>query len=143
MPSTSSGRIAKTSRSKKLTPHNKNHRWESFSSKISKLHSLDPLRKIRRHDLDTEDLDATTSYLRNGLERWADTNISRSFTSFKREVSPLCDSLAQILHFEQKIMDILATYLERQEREALEPYLDLLIAFAHDLGVRFEKSTLR
>ncbi|KAJ9157556.1 Small subunit processome component 20 [Pleurostoma richardsiae] len=139
MASKSSGRVIKPRKPKNLTPHQRNHRWESFSTKISKLHSLDPLRKVRRHDLDAEDLSATTSYFRNGLEKWADLNISKPFTSFRREVSPLCETLAQILHFERKIMDLLATYISMQDKEALEPLLDLLTAFAHDLGVRFEK----
>lgn len=134
-----SGRIAKVRKSKNTTPHQKNHRWESFSTKISKLNSLDPLRKVRRHDLDDEDLSATTSYFRNGVTKWADLNISKPFTDFKREVSPLCETLPQIILFQDKIMDLLATYISAQEKEALEPLLDLLTAFSHDLGAKFEK----
>ncbi|KXX80806.1 Small subunit processome component 20 [Madurella mycetomatis] len=139
MPSASSGRIVKTQRGSKKTPHQKNHRWESFSTKISKLHSLDPLRKVRRHDLEAEDLSATTSYLRNGLNKWAELNISRPYMAFKREINPLTESLAQILYHEDRIMDLLAEYISRHDKEALEPLLDLVTAFAHDLGVRFEK----
>lgn len=36
-------------------------------------------------------------------------------------------------------MDLLATYISAQETEALEPLLDLLTAFAHDLGLKFER----
>lgn len=147
MPSKTAGRIAKAQRTKKAPgqQHQKNHRWESFSSKIAQLHSLDPLHKVRRHDLEADaagDLSATTSYFRNGLERWTDLNLSRGFTAFRRAVSPLCDSLAQILHFEDRIMDHLAKSIQESQgqddgREALEPLLDLLTAFAHDLGSRF------
>ncbi|KAI3330864.1 armadillo-type protein [Ustulina deusta] len=140
MRSSQSGRVFKSRKSKPGgTPHQKNHRWESFSTKISKLHSLDPLRRVRRHDLDAEDLEATTSYLRNGLEKWAELNLSKGFTSFKRELQPLCDSLPQILHFEGRIMDLLEKYIAMQDLESLEPLFDLLTAFAHDLGTRFEK----
>ncbi|KAL8356670.1 hypothetical protein RB601_001802 [Gaeumannomyces tritici] len=139
MPATKSGRIVKARRGTNLTAHQKQHRWESFTTKISKLHSLDPLRKVRRHDLETEDLSATTSYLRAGVEKWTDLNISKPFTNFKREILPLCDSLAQILHFETKIMGMFVSYISQHEKEALEPLLDLLTAFAHDLGVRFER----
>ncbi|KAI1426596.1 armadillo-type protein [Xylaria sp. FL1777] len=140
MPSVQSGRVFKSRKGKTGgTPHQKNHRWESFSNKISKLHSLDPLRRVRRHDLDAEDLEATTSYLRNGLEKWAELNLSKGFTSFKRELQPLCDSLPQILHFEGRIMDLLEKYISLQDLESLEPLFDLLTAFAHDLGTRFEK----
>lgn len=140
MPAIHSGRVFKSRKGKTAgTPHQKNHRWESFTNKISKLHSLDPLRRVRRHDLDAEDLEATTSYLRNGLEKWAELNLSKGFTLFKRELQPLCDSLPQILHFEGRIMDLLEKYISTQDLESLEPLLDLLTAFAHDLGTRFEK----
>ncbi|CAK7226558.1 U3 snoRNP protein [Sporothrix curviconia] len=147
MPSKTAGRIAKSQRTKKAPgqQHQKNHRWESFSSKIAQLHSLDPLHKVRRHDLEGDaanDLSATTSYFRNGIERWTDLNLSRVFTAFRRKVTPLCDSLAQILHFEDRIMDELEqavrdTQNQDDGRESLEPLLDLLTAFAHDLGSRF------
>lgn len=139
MPSTSSGRITKPRKGKFSTPHQKNHRWESFTTKVSKLHSLDPLRKVRRHDLDAEDLESTTSYFRNGLDRWGELNISKGFSDLKRQVLPLSESLPQILHFEEKIFGYLAESLEKQEKEALEPQLELLTAFAHDIGTRFEK----
>lgn len=139
MPSASSGRILKARRGDKKTPHQKNHRWESFTSKIAKLHSLDPLRKVRRHDLDAEDLSAATSYLRNGIDRWGELNLSKTFTACKRQITPLTDTLPQILHHQDRIMDLLADHIARHEKEAIEPLLDLLTAFAHDLGIRFER----
>jgi U3 small nucleolar RNA-associated protein 20 len=139
MPSATSGRIVKTQRGSKKTRHQKNHRWESFSNKISKLKALDPLRRVRRHDLDAEDLSVTTSYLRNGLDKWAELNLSRPYMAFKREINALTESLAQILYHEDRIMDLLVEYIARHEKEALEPLLDLVAAFARDLGIRFEK----
>lgn len=140
MQAPSSSRVSRSQKHKKhSTPHQKNHRWESFSTKISKLNSLDPLRKVRRHDIEDEDLSATTSYLRDGVVKWSGLNISKSFTDFKREIMPLCETLPQILHFQDKIMDLLARYISAQDREALEPLLDLLTAFAHDLGIKFEQ----
>lgn len=139
MPATSSGRIVKTRKGKKGTAHQKHHRWESFTSKISKLSSLDPLRRVRRHDIDPEDISTSTSYLKAGLEKWQELNVSENFIIFLHEILPLCDSLPQILHFEEKIMEILVTNIEKKERESLEPLLELLTDFAHDLGTRFEK----
>jgi U3 small nucleolar RNA-associated protein 20 len=134
-----SGRITKARKNKYSTPHRKNHRWQSFTDKIAQLHSLDPLRKVRRHDLDAEDLSSTTSYFRTALQKWNDLNISKSFVHFKREILPLSESLPQIVHFQERIMGLLENHISKQEKEALEPLLDLLVAFAHDLGVRFEK----
>jgi U3 small nucleolar RNA-associated protein 20 len=139
MPATSSGRIIKTRKGKKGTAHQKNHRWESFTTKISKLNSLDPLRRVRRHDIEAEDISTNTSYLKAGLEKWQELNMSEQYITFSHEVLPLCDSLPQILHFEEKIMGILVTYIEKKERESLEPLLESLTDFAHDLGPRFEK----
>lgn len=138
MPPKNTGRIVKA-RKHHSTPHQKNHRWESFTTKIAKFHSLQPLRKVRRHDLETEDLSATTSYFQNGLQKWSELNISKGFGSFKRDVWSISESLPQILHHEQRIMESLARHIAMQETEALEPLLDLLTALAHDLGVRFEK----
>ncbi|PHH70864.1 hypothetical protein CDD82_6877 [Ophiocordyceps australis] len=139
MPSKSSGRIAKVRNVKNATPHNKNHRWESFSTKITKFSSLQPLRRVRRHDLESEDVSTTTSYLQNGLAKWSELNISLQFCAFKRQLLPMSESLPQILHFEHGIMDLLAQHISLQDKNSLEPLLDLLTAFAHDLGVRFEK----
>lgn len=143
MPSTSSGRIVKTSNGKRGTAHQKNHRWESFTAKVAKLSSLDPLRRVRRHDLDSEDLSTSTSYFKSGLEKWQDLNISADFVDFLQEATPLSDSLPQILHFEDKIIDLLISYLEKNERESMEPLLELLTDFAHDLGTRFERHYAR
>ncbi|KAM0203736.1 hypothetical protein ACHAPQ_001164 [Fusarium lateritium] len=139
MPANSSGRITKARKNKNFTPHQKNHRWESFTTKISKFNSLQPLRKVRRHDLDNEDLSTSTSYFQTGLQKWGELNVSKPFSTFKTRTWPLCESLPQLLHFEQRIMDLLADFIAGQDKEALEPLLDLLTAFSHDLGVRFEK----
>lgn len=143
MPSKSSGRIEKVRKNKFSTPHQKNHRWESFSTKISKFSSLQPLRKVRRHDLEIEDLSAATSYFQNGLQRWGELNISKPFSFFKRDVLPLSESLPQLLHFQDKIFTRLSECISLQDKDALEPLLDLMTAFAHDLGVRFEKYYLQ
>lgn len=140
MPVSGSGRIVKTRQGKKGgTQHQKNHRWESFTTKIAKLNSLDPIRRVRRHDAgDSPTATSDFSYFRAGLEKWQELNLSAAFISFTQDVQPLCDSLAQVIHFEKKIMDLLAMYMEKRERESLEPLLELMTDFAHDLGVRFE-----
>jgi len=65
--------------------------------------------------------------------------MSEGFNTFTREVLPMSDSLPQIIHFEDKIMENFVTYMEKKERESMEPLLELITDFAHDLGPRFEK----
>ena len=139
MPITSPGRIIRTRKVKTGTPHQKNHRWESFATKISKLNSLDPIRRVRRHDIDIEDLSTSTSYFKSGLEKWQELNVSGGFVAFLQEVMPMCDSLPQIIHFEDRIIGILFDSIDKKERESLQPLLELLTYFAHDLGTRFER----
>ncbi|PFH57091.1 hypothetical protein XA68_15518 [Ophiocordyceps unilateralis] len=139
MPSKPAGRIVKVRKTKPDSGHTKKHRWESFSTKIARLNSLQHLRKVRRHDLETEDLSTSTSYFLTSLQKWSELNLSNPFCSFKQEVLPLSQSLPQILHFEDEIIQLLAKYISLHDKEALEPLLDLLAALAHDLGLRFEK----
>jgi U3 small nucleolar RNA-associated protein 20 len=40
-------------------------------------------------------------------------------------------------------MDLLVKYLQKKERESIEPLLQLITDFAHDLGTRFEKHYAR
>ncbi|KAL9119519.1 MAG: hypothetical protein Q9187_003929 [Circinaria calcarea] len=120
----------------------KKHRFESFNQRIAKL-KIDPVRRARRQDVERDNLSSTASFFKAGLASWGDLNLSENFTAFIQEVEPLCDSLAQILHYQQRIMDILVKYIERADVLSLEPLLSLLGHLAHDLGTRFETHFLR
>ncbi|MCJ1473409.1 U3 snoRNP protein [Lambiella insularis] len=122
---------------KRGTDSSKKHRFESFNQRIAKL-NIDPIRRVRRQDVDQDDVSTTTSYLKSGLAYWKDINMSENFTAFVREVEPLCDSLPQILHSHQKIVDILSRYLEMKDALSLEALLSLTSHFAHDMGTKFE-----
>ena len=115
------------------------HRFESFNQRIAKL-KIDPVRRGKRQDVDSE---STSSFFKTGLEHWRETNLSESFTSFVREVDPLCNSLAQLLHYEERVIDTLVKYIERHDALSLEPLLSLMSHLAHDLGQRFERHFAR
>ncbi|KAK8178639.1 U3 snoRNP protein Utp20 [Phyllosticta citribraziliensis] len=125
-------------RKKGGTESSRQHYYESFSQRIAKL-SIDPVRRTTRRHFDEEDLSASTSYLKNSFEEWKDLNLSQSFQNFSRELSPFCESLPQILHHEDRIMDLLFAYIEKEDELSLEPLLSLVSHFAHDLGARFER----
>lgn len=139
--------MAATSSGKKDTPIKKlkggtlslrKHRFESFAQRIAKL-NIDPIRRARRIDVEQDDVSTTSSFFKAGLDRWKDLNLSENFTNFVRVAEPLCDSLPQILHYDQDIVDLLITHIEKQDVQSLEPLLSLLSNFAHDLGIKFEK----
>lgn len=114
----------------------KKYRFESFNQRIAKL-KIDPIRRARI-ELESIDGASAASYLQAGLDHWRDLNLSENFSNFLREAQPLCQSLPQILHYQQDIKLILVKYIQKHDQLSLEPLLDLMGRFAHDLGVRFE-----
>jgi U3 small nucleolar RNA-associated protein 20 len=114
------------------------HRFESFSLRIAKL-KIEPVRRGRSTIVDDAELDAAFSYFKDSLVEWRDLNTSEAFTTFARQVAPLCESLPQVLHHNDRILELLVQYLEKGDAWSAEPLLSLLAHFAHDLGVRFEK----
>ncbi len=66
-------------------------------------------------------------------------NLSENFSSFARQAGPLCETLVQILHHEDMLMELLAEYIGKRDAVSLEPLLDLLASFVQDLAQRFEK----
>ena len=136
------GRTAKSSNSivkvkKNSTAPNKRHHFESFSQRVATL-NIDPIRRTRRHDRDETDPATTNSYFKTSLEKWQDLNLSEIFTGFVRNVRPLCESLPQILHHQDRIVDLLVQNLEKKDALSLEPLLSLVAGLAYDLGTRFE-----
>lgn len=123
---------------KHTTPTTKKYRFQTFNDRISKL-NINPIRQVRRQDVEKEDIDAKTSHFNNALAKWRDLNLSDNFQSFVLEIEPLSDSLPQILHYQQRIVDGLVKYLEKNDGLSLEPLLDLVAQLAHDLGARFER----
>ncbi|OAG11326.1 uncharacterized protein CC84DRAFT_1106724 [Paraphaeosphaeria sporulosa] len=129
-------RIAK--RVKGGTKSNKNHTFESFAQRIARL-KIEPVRRGRSTIIDDAELDATFSYFKDALVEWRDINLSEIFSIFARRVAPLCDSLPQVLHHDERIFELLIENIEKGDKNSEEPLLKLLANFAHDLGVRFEK----
>lgn len=119
------------------TTSTRKHRFESFNQRIAKL-EIDPIRRRRRNEVGESDLEESSSYFRASLDRWRDLNLSENFTAFTREVEPVCSSLPQLLHNNQRVFDTLVSYIEKRDALSLGPLLGLLSSFAHDLGVRFE-----
>ncbi|KAI5306435.1 hypothetical protein KEM56_000935 [Ascosphaera pollenicola] len=122
---------------KKGTATTKSHRFEPFSQRVVKL-KIDPIHRARRTPQDGDGAD-TTSHFRTSLEHWIDMNLSENFTRFAGAVNPLCESLPQILHYEDRIMGLLVEYIEKRDELCMEPLLDLVAQFARDLGQRFER----
>jgi U3 small nucleolar RNA-associated protein 20 len=141
MQSTSKGKVpryAKKVKTKGGTATTRKHHFESFSNRIAKL-KIDPVHRSRRLHFDEEDLSARTSHFRTSLQEWEERNLSENFGLFVSEINRLADSLPSILHHEDRIIEVLVTYLDKQDALSLEPLLDLTRHLAHDLGRRFHE----
>lgn len=141
MAAMSRGPVAKLRAPKKPkggTPSSRRHHFESFSQRIAKL-KIEPVRRGRGAILDDAELDSTFSYFRDAFVEWRDLNVSETFTKFARQVAPLCDSLPQVLHHSERILDLLVEYIEKGDKHSEEPLLSLMAHFSHDLGVQFEQ----
>lgn len=123
---------------RRLTQTTRNHRFQSFSERVAKL-KIDPIRRRRPVDGREELTEGNETHLGSSLQTWQDLNLSQTFTAFSRAASPLSDSLPVVLHNEDEIFGLLVEYIEKADALAMEPLLDLLSHFAHDLDTRFEK----
>ncbi|CAR25627.1 ZYRO0A04356p [Zygosaccharomyces rouxii] len=109
-------------------------RYASFKDKIDDL-KIEPVRNLatRAHDY------VETSHFFASFEHWREINLSSSFTSFAGDVENIVQTLPQILYHEETILSTLLHYIDRHEPLSLQPLLDLLAQFCHDLGPDFLK----
>jgi U3 small nucleolar RNA-associated protein 20 len=126
------------SKRSKLTKSTKNHTYESFTNRIARL-KIDPIRRTHTRTVAEDDVSVTTSHFRTALDNWVELNLSEDFVKFSRAVAPLSDSLVQILHHADDIHQLLLLHIEQGTVVSLQPVLDLVSQFAHDLGVKFEE----
>lgn len=123
---------------RRSTVSNRNFRFQSFTERITNL-KIDPIRKRRYVEGQEEQPEESRTYFGQSLLEWTDTNLSQTFTAFAKETLLLGDNLAMVIHNENKIMDLLVSYINKADALAMEPLLDLMAKFARDLDIRFEK----
>lgn len=120
------------------TVSSRNHRFKGFSQRIAEL-KIEPVRRGRNTIIDDAELESTFSYFRDSFLEWKELCLAENFVHFSRKVAPLCDSLPQVLHHSDRIVDLLVEFIEKGEKFSEEPLLSLLAHLAHDLGEQFEK----
>ncbi|KAK5946013.1 U3 snoRNP protein [Knufia obscura] len=125
-------------KARKPTATTKAHRYEPFTKRVAKL-KIDPVHKIQQSRLKESNDDISQSYFRAALEEWSELNLTNTFTSFYYQVNQLCESLPQLIHHADRIVQSLLEHIEKQDGLALEALLSLVAHLAHDLGQEFEK----
>ena len=127
----------KKSKRKGGTLSNKLYRYESFSKRVSKI-SINPVRRTYTSTLDYTGQSSKSSLFGQALLEWADINISHNFVDFVRATRSTCETLPQVIHHADFIMDSLETHIKEKDALSLEPLLNLLTYLARDLGPSFE-----
>ena len=131
-------RLVSRRKPRATTVSHRKHRFETFSHRVARI-KIDPVRQIRRHDIQDEELSSTASHFKIALEQFIELNLSETFAEFSHEVLPLSESLPQLVHFQDQILDFLVKYVEKKDPLSLQHLLLLIGHFAHDLGVTFER----
>lgn len=116
----------------KSTQSSRRHAFASFRERIDSV-KIDPNMSLSKRLYD----DAEVSHFMSSMEHWKEINISGNFTDFLDQVENKCQSLAQMLHHQQFIFDALYKHIEVNDVYSVQPLLELLAQFAHDLGPDF------
>lgn len=65
--------------------------------------------------------------------RWRELNAASDWLDTERQLRPLANSLPQLLHHKQQVLDLLLAALRPQAALSLPPLFALLVAAARDL----------
>ncbi|CCH45453.1 U3 small nucleolar RNA-associated protein [Wickerhamomyces ciferrii] len=116
----------------KTTKSAKRYAYSSFKERIDSI-KIEPSKKLNRRAFD----ETETSHFVASYERWSEINRSAVFTGFVESVDSFVQSLPQILHYKSQIFDSLHSHIIKKDPLSLQPLLELLTQFVHDLGPDF------
>lgn len=119
-------------RTSKTTDSERRHAFASFKERVDSIR-IEPNRKLQKrvHDY------VESSFLLAAIEHWKEVNLSGDFIELLEVVEPLCQTLPQIYHHQKKIFDTLISHLDRADMNSIQPVLELMAQFVHDLGPDF------
>ncbi|TID28922.1 hypothetical protein CANINC_002190 [Pichia inconspicua] len=124
-------KVAKTASTRKFS-------YKSFRDHVDSI-KIDPLKDIKRkafHDVEI-------SHFLSTLEHWREVNLSKNFQELVEIVEPITLSLPLLLYNKDKIFDALEKTISYNDTLSLQPSLELLSQFCHDLGPDFMEYYLR
>lgn len=118
-------KVGKTASSRKWS-------YKSFRDHVDSI-KIDPLKDIKRKAFH----DAEISHFLSTLEHWREVNLSKNFQELVEVVEPITMSLPQLLYHKDTIFHALDKTLMYNDPLSLQPTLELLSQFCHDLGPDF------
>ncbi|CCG22033.1 Utp20 protein [Candida orthopsilosis Co 90-125] len=117
---------------KRTTESGRRHAFVSFRERVDSI-KIEPNKRLdkRVHD------EVESSHLLTTLEHWNELNLSGTFTELSSSIENYCQSLPQVLHHKQEIYDSIYQAIHKNDIHSLQPSLELLSQFIHDLGPDF------
>ena len=109
------------------------HRFKGFSERISAI-KIDVTHRIQRSVETPEDED---TFFYEALSKWTELNCTLHFQNFSSKVKEYVQSLAQLVHHKDRVIELLKEHLEIRGSLALESLLDLVVQLAKDLQADF------
>ena len=109
------------------------HRFKGFSVRISAI-KIDVTHRIQRSVETPEDED---TFFYEALSKWTELNCTLHFQNFSSKVKEYVQSLAQLVHHKERVIELLQEHLEVRGSLALESLLDLVVQLAKDLQADF------
>lgn len=106
--------------------------YKSFRDHVDSI-KIDPLKDIKRKAFH----DAEISHFLSTLEHWREVNLSKHFQDLIEIVEPISMTLPQLIYHKDKIFNALDKTLSFNDPLSLQPTLELLSQFVHDLGPDF------
>ncbi|KAH3660132.1 hypothetical protein OGAPHI_007337 [Ogataea philodendri] len=106
--------------------------YTSFKDRIDAI-QIDPVHKLDKKAFH----EAEVSHFLSTLDHWREINLSKSFTELVEVLDPLCLSLPQLLYHQSQIFQHVNDALTLGDKLSLQPVLELLTQFCHDLGSDF------
>ena len=74
-----------------------------------------------------------SSFFKQDLERWTELDVSQPFAQLFDEIWPVVQSMAQLLHHKDEVVNALLDKLVERNEVAFKPLLALLPVLARDL----------
>jgi hypothetical protein len=80
---------------------------------------------------------SSTSFFQEKLVEWRELNAAHDWLECYKEVQPLCSTLPQLVHHQERILDSLLSRVRMECVLSLEPLMDLLVHLSRDLASDF------
>ncbi len=106
--------------------------YRSFRDRVDSI-KIDPIHDLSRKPFE----DTDSSFFISALSHYTEINLSKNFQEFSEKVEPISRSLPQIIFNQKAIFDALEKAILINDSLSLQPLLDLLSQFCHDLGPDF------